>query len=122
VPLHAKLATLASANQQAVGPFFSMYPELQPVYDAYVASADPTATKRATLINSFRPSLKHKRKRKRKRKQEQALESVTAAAGTDPSFASALLQDPAILRAAADPTSAAIVDLTARALDGAFSR
>ena len=120
VPLRAAVAALATANQQAVDPFFSTYPELQPVYDAYVASSDPPAAKRTTLLANFLPSLKHKRK------QEEALASVTAAAGTDQSFANALLQDATILHAAADPTLAAIVDLTAiefaRALDAAFSQ
>jgi hypothetical protein len=106
-PLHAALVALAGANRQAVGPFFSAYPELKPLYDAYVASSDPPAAKRTALLANFLPGLK------RKRKQEQALASATAAAGADPSFANTLLQDATVLHAAADPWSAAIQDLTA---------
>ena len=105
--LVAAIAILVAANQQAVGPFFATYPELQPLYAAYVASTDPLSTKRMTLLNNFLPILKQKRK------QEQALASITSAAATDPSFANALLQDPTILHADGDPTSEAVADLTA---------
>src|SRR5258708_12718 len=63
--------------------------------------------KRQALLDGFRPILKVRRK------QEQALAAVTSAAGTDPSFASALLRDPAILHADRDATAAAVTDLTA---------
>ena len=105
--LAAAVASLAAANQQAVGPFFTAYPELRPLYAAYVASTDPVQAKRTALLDNFLPVLKAKRK------QEQALASITAAAGTDPSFAGALLQDPTILHADTDVTAAAITDLTA---------
>lgn len=105
--LAAGLAGLAAASQQAVGPFFATYPELQPLYAAYVASSDPVQTKRTALLDNFLPTLKQKRK------QEQALASITAAVGSDPSFANALLQDPTILHADADATAAAVTDLTA---------
>ena len=101
------VASLEAASQQAVAPFFASYPELAPLYAAYLASTDPVQVKRQTLLSSFLPLLKAKRK------QEQALASVTSAAGTDPSFASALLADPAILHADADATLPAITDLTA---------
>jgi peptidoglycan hydrolase-like protein with peptidoglycan-binding domain len=101
------LASLASASAQAVGPFFATYPELQPLYAAYVASSDPVQTKRTTLLSNFLPTLK------RERKQEQALAEITASVGSDPSFATELLQDPTIVHAAADPTLAAVADLTA---------
>ena len=50
-----------------------------------------------------------------RRKQEQALACVTAAAGCDPSFAAALLDVAAVMPAVnpADPSAAAIEDLTA---------
>jgi hypothetical protein len=105
--LAAALAVLAAAGQQAVGPFFATYPELQPLYAAYVASSDPVQTKRQTLLANFLPTLKQERK------EEQALASITAAAGSDTSFASALLQDPTVLHADTDPTTAAVTDLTA---------
>lgn len=105
--LPAALANLAVANAQSVGPFFATYPELQPLYAAYIASTDPIQTKRSNLLASFLPTLK------RIRKEEQALASITAAVGSDPSFANALLQDPRILHADADPTATAVIDLTA---------
>ncbi|HEV2451110.1 MAG TPA: neuraminidase-like domain-containing protein [Streptosporangiaceae bacterium] len=105
--LTAAIARLEAASQQAVGPFFAGYPELLPLYQAYVASGDPATVKRQALLDGFLPILKARRK------QEQALASVTAAAGTGPSFAAALLGDPAILHADAAPTAAAAADLTA---------
>ena len=65
--LVAAIASLAAASQQAVGPFFAAYPELAPLYAAYVASTDPVQAKRTALLDSFLPILKAKRK------QEQAL-------------------------------------------------
>jgi hypothetical protein len=111
-PLHAALASLAAANQQTVGPFFASYGELLPLYTAYVASGDSSQTKRATLLQNFLPSLKQKRK------QQQALAAVTAAAESDPGFATALLQDVTILHAAAQTTLAASSDLTALETQG----
>jgi peptidoglycan hydrolase-like protein with peptidoglycan-binding domain len=110
--LHTALANLAAANQQAVGPFFATYPELLPLYTAYVASSDPLQTRRTTLLASFLPTLTGKRK------QEEALSAATAAAGGDPTFAPALLQDPTILHAAADATQPAGNDLTAIETEG----
>jgi peptidoglycan hydrolase-like protein with peptidoglycan-binding domain len=105
--LHAALVNLAAANHQAVDPFFAAYPELLPLYAAYVTSSDPAQTRRTALLANFLPSLKAKRK------QEQALASITAAVGADPSFASALLQDSTILHAASDVHLAGLDDLTA---------
>jgi Neuraminidase-like domain/FHA domain len=105
--LPAAIASLEAASQQAVAPFFASYPELAPLYAAYVASSDPVQVKRQTLLDNFLPVLTATRK------QEQALASVTSAAGTDPSFATALLQDPAILHADTDASQAAVTDLTA---------
>jgi hypothetical protein len=111
-PLHAALASLATANQQAVGPFFATYPELLPLYAAYVSSSDPLQTRRTRLLAAFLPTLIGKRK------QEEALSAATVAAGGDPSFAPALLQDPTILHAAADPTQPAGNDLTGIETEG----
>jgi hypothetical protein len=110
--LTAAVAALATATQQAVAPFFATYPELLPLYQAYVASTAAPQDKRTTLLASFLPTLKLKRQ------QEQALTAITAAAGTDPSFATALLQDPAILHGDADPAAAAVADLVAIANQG----
>ena len=90
-----------------MAPFFASYPELAPLYAAYVASTDPVQVKRQTLLDGFLPILTTKRK------QEQALAAVTSAAGTDPGLAAALLQDPAIMHADADATRPAVTDLTA---------
>ena len=98
------VASLEAACQQAVAPFFASYPELAPLYAAYVASTDPVQVKRQTLLGSFLTT---------KRKQEQALAAMTSAAGTDPGLAAALLQDPAIMHADADATQPAVTDLTA---------
>ena len=68
---------LYAENQQVVGPFFARYPELLPLYDAYVASADPVEQKRSALLAHFLPELKRRRKR------QQALQAISAAARTD---------------------------------------
>jgi hypothetical protein len=105
--LTAAIAGLATASQQATGPFFATYPELLPLYTQYVASSDLVQDKRTALLASFLPTLKLSRKR------ELALAEITSAAGTDPSFATALLQNPAILHADTDASQPAIADLTA---------
>jgi Neuraminidase-like domain/Putative peptidoglycan binding domain/Salmonella virulence plasmid 28.1kDa A protein len=104
--LHAALASLATASQNAVAPFFAQYPELQPLYTAYVASTGTVQARNTALLANFLPTLKDKRK------QEQALASVTAEAGTDPSFATALLQDATLIHAAAATGEPALADLT----------
>ena len=114
--LTAAVASLEAASQQAVGPFFATYPELAPLFQAYVTSAAPAQAKRQALLDSFLPILKAKRK------QEQALASVTSAAGTDPSFASALLTDATILHADDDATAAAVADFTAIEQPGLSAR
>jgi pSer/pThr/pTyr-binding forkhead associated (FHA) protein len=110
--LLAAVASLATASQNAVAPFFASYPELRPLYAAYVASTDQVQARRTALLNNFLPILKQKRK------QQQALASITSAASTDPSFATSLLQNAAILHADAEPTDAAITDLTAAEVQG----
>ena len=110
------IARLAAASQQAVAPFFATYPELRPLYDAYVASTDPLPARRTALLAAFLPVLKTSRK------QEQALASVTSAAGSDPSFASELLTDAAVLHADANTTAPAVTDLTAIEQQGLSAR
>jgi hypothetical protein len=115
--LHAALSNLATASQKAVAPFFTEYPELHPLYTAYVAGTGTVQVRNTTLLAAFLPALKDKRK------EEQALASVTAAAGTDPSFATALLRDATLLHAAAAPGATASADLTridAQGLAAAF--
>jgi hypothetical protein len=110
--LLAALAALSAANHQAVDPFFATYPELQQAYRDYVNSDDSISAKRTALLAEILSDLTSLRE------QEQALAAVTAAAGTDPSFAPAILNDPTVLHAAADPVQAAVIDLTAIAAPG----
>ena len=110
------IARLAAASQQAVAPFFATYPELRPLYDAYIASADPLPARRTALLAAFLPVLKTSRK------QEQALASVTSAAGSDPGFASGLLTDAAIMHADGDTDAPAVTDLTAIEQQGLSAR
>jgi len=101
------LGDLNLANQEMVGPFFVTYPELLRPYLAFESSAAPVQQKRSTLLASFLPTLIQKRN------QEQALATVTAASGNDPSFANSLLQDATVLHAAQDGTEPLVNDLTA---------
>ena len=110
------IARLAAASQQAVAPFFAAYPELRPLYDAYIASTDPLPARRTALLAAFLPVLKTSRK------QEQALASVTSAAGSDPSFASELLTAAAVMHADAGTTAPAVTDLTAIEQQGLSAR
>ena len=105
--LLAALAALSAANHQAVDPFFATYPELRQAYHDYVASDDTLPAKRTALLAEILSDLTSLRQ------QEQALAAVTSAAGTDPSFAPAILNDPTVLHAAVDPVQAAVADLTA---------
>ncbi len=106
-PLLAAIAALSKANHRAVDPFFAAHPKLPAVYAAYAASKDPPEVRRTALLAAVLPDLKQDRKN------EQALASVTSAAGVDPTFAPALLIDPAVLHAANNPSSAAVTDVTA---------
>ncbi|MGH8470921.1 MAG: neuraminidase-like domain-containing protein, partial [Gammaproteobacteria bacterium] len=97
--------SLYEENQKVIGPFFDRYPELLPLYDAYVASNETVEKKRSDLLASFLPELKHRRKR------QQALAAVSAAAKADIPFASALLDDKMVLNPAAAPASPNLDDL-----------
>ena len=84
-PFQAAVDSLLELNQSAVNPFFARYPELQPLYDAYAASNDTAAAKRAALLGQLLPELI------KRRKGQQALQAVSAAAQTTLDFARALL-------------------------------
>ncbi len=99
--------SLYTENQKVIGPFFARYPELLPLYEAYVASADPVEAKRTALLEAFLPELKRRRKR------QQALQSVSATAEADIGLASALLENAAVLHAVGDASRPALDDLTA---------
>ncbi len=99
-------------NQKIIGPFFDRYPELRPLYDAYIASNDPVEKKRYDLLADFLPELKRRRKR------QQALQSISGAAKTDATFASVLLDNTVVLHAATDNARPALDDLTALETSG----
>ena len=103
----AAVDSLYAENQKVIGPFFTRYPELLPLYNAYVASSDPAEKKRSDLLANFLPELK------RRRKHQQALQAISAAAKADVLLASALLDDALVLCAAGDNTRPALDDLTA---------
>ncbi len=94
-PLLTALSQLQSASQAATGPFFTQYPELQQALAGYLASSDAMQTKRGTLLAGLLPALQAERR------QQQALAAITAAAGVDGTFATALLTDAAVLHSAA---------------------
>ena len=89
--LQAAVAQLAATSQQAVTQFLTAYPDLTAGYNAYLSTAGSPADKRTAMLAALLPPLTAARK------QEQALATVTAAAGADPSFASGLLTDAAVL-------------------------
>ncbi len=103
----AAVEALYAENQRAVAPFFARYAELQPLYDAYVASGGSPEQARTALLAGFLPALKQRRKR------QQALQAVSAAAKTDAAFAAAILGTAPVLHAAADPALPALDDLVA---------
>jgi hypothetical protein len=77
---------LYAKNQAAVFPFFARYPELQPLYEAYVADTVPSVTaKRNTLLKQILPELV------KQRKAQQTLQTLSAAVAVDLAFAQALL-------------------------------
>lgn len=98
---------LYAENQKVVGPFFARYPELLPLYDAYIASAEPVEARRTALLEAFLPELKRRRKR------QQALQSIGAVSEADIGLASGLLDDATVLHAAGDAGRPGLDDLTA---------
>src|SRR5262249_14437969 len=79
---------LFAKSEDFKGSFFGRYPELKPLYDTYIASQDPPATKRSALAAAFRPALARQRKR------QQALQRLSATAGIDLISAQTLLDPP----------------------------
>jgi peptidoglycan hydrolase-like protein with peptidoglycan-binding domain len=80
---------LYAKGQDALGSFFSRYPELKPLYDAYVASTDPPEKKRSALLAAFQPELARLRKR------EQALQRLSSGTSLDLDSTRALMDPPA---------------------------
>jgi hypothetical protein len=106
-PLVAAIAALSKGSHHLVDPFFASNKSLQAPYAAYAASTETPPVKRKALLAAILPDLK------RRKREEQALITVTAAAGTDPTFATALLRDAAVLASASNPAAAALGDFTA---------
>ncbi|HEY3132260.1 MAG TPA: neuraminidase-like domain-containing protein [Acidobacteriota bacterium] len=77
--------TLFARGEDLRGSFLARHPELEPLYDAFVASTDPPEKKRSALLAAFRPELAGRRKR------EQALQRLSASASVDISLAQNLL-------------------------------
>jgi hypothetical protein len=106
---------LFARSEDIRGSFFSRYPELQPLYATYVASADPSEKKRSALLAAFRPELARRRKR------QQALQRLSAAASVDLGFAQALLDpqtQPYPLHAAGHADQAALDEVIALETQG----
>jgi hypothetical protein len=68
---------LFARSEDSKDSFFARYPELKPLYDAYLASTDPVDQKRKALLAAFRPELSRRRKR------QHALQRLSEAAGID---------------------------------------
>ncbi|UOZ03508.1 neuraminidase-like domain-containing protein [Amycolatopsis sp. WQ 127309] len=112
----AAVDALYTANRLVVDPFFDRYPELRPLHDTYVTSAEPEAARRTALLAAFLPDLLRHRKR------QLAVAAIGGAAHTDPVFAATVLDDPAVLHAAADATAPALDDLVAVQRPGLSAR
>jgi hypothetical protein len=104
---------LFARSEDAKGSFFTRFPELQPLFTAYITSANPPAVKRSALLAAFRPELARRRKR------QQALQRIGVAAGADEEMVRALM-DPAAapglvypLHASAQPAKPAMNDVLA---------
>jgi Neuraminidase-like domain/Putative peptidoglycan binding domain len=76
---------LFAQSADIAGAFFTRYPELKPLYDAYIGSSDSPEKKRSALLAAFRPELAARRKR------QQALQRLAAAASVDLTAAQTLL-------------------------------
>jgi hypothetical protein len=100
---------LFAHGEDVVKSFFMRHPELNPLYDTYIASTQPVEQKRAELLAAFRPDLASRRKR------QQALQRLSAAAGVDLAFAETMLDPGAVvvypLHAAGRPDRPALDDI-----------
>lgn len=85
----AAVGALFARSEDVRGSFFARFPELEPLYAAYVASAAPPAVRRSALLAAFRPELSRRRKR------QQALQRLSVEAQLDLAAAQALLDPPA---------------------------
>ena len=110
---------LSARSEDSKGSFFGRYPELKPLYDAYLASTDPVDQKRKALLAAFRPELSRRRKR------QHALQRLSAAAGIDLISTQTLLDSPAApypLHAAGLTGQPALNDVIALEMSGLTAR
>jgi Neuraminidase-like domain/Putative peptidoglycan binding domain len=103
------LATLGA--QQTVA-FFARYPELDPLYQTFLASAGPEQQKRRAVLDAFLPDLV------RRRRDQQAVLSLSGVLRVDPALTTAITSDVSVLHADADPTQPALTDLTEVGMPG----
>ncbi len=108
---------LYQANQKVIGPFFERYPELQPLYAAYVLdTGHPVSEKHSAFLANILPDLM------KRRKAQQALQVIGAVAQADAAFASAILDnklnDQYVLHATGHIALPALDDLTAVEMPG----
>ncbi len=99
-PLGAAVDSLATATADRVAAFFARFPELRPLYNAYVASNQPDDVRRRDVLAAFLPQLVRDRKR------QQALATLAATVKVDPLVASAIADNPLVLQANQDAAAA----------------
>jgi hypothetical protein len=111
--------SLAARSEDAIGSFFTRYPELKPFFDAYSTSADTLEKKQSVLLAGLQPELAKLRKR------QQALQWFSAAAGVGLSFPQNLLDPEAApypLHAAGRVNRPALDDVIALQTQGLAAR
>jgi hypothetical protein len=102
--------SLFARSKDISGSFFLRFPELKPLYDAYVGSTESLDRKRAALLAAFNPDLARRRKR------QQALQRLATAASVDISFVQTILDPdkaPFPLHATGDTARSGLDDVTA---------
>ena len=106
---------LFARGQDARESFFSRHPELNPLYDIYIASTEPSDQKRRALLAALSPELARRRKR------QQAMQRLNAATSVELDFVRMLLDQetsPYPLHAAGDPDRPALDDVLALETQG----
>jgi hypothetical protein len=103
----AAVDNLYTANQSSIEAFFRLYPVLVPQRESYLAANNSVEQRHTVLLANFLPDLK------RRRKQQQAIQSISAAAKVDVSFASSLVDNASVLHAAQNNTQPTLNDLLA---------
>lgn len=98
---------LFDSNKAAIDAFFHRFEPLRKPFDDYLTSSEPVEARRKALLAEVVEALRNRRLR------QQALQTIAAAAACDVALASALLEDPAVLEAAAGAPSTALDDVVA---------